>query len=65
MKYIFSNSTLQCNLIKGPFIYKVTGALVELWRVITKILIHLGGSEIKIWKANGGAKEKRTCLKEQ
>ena len=32
--------------------------------VTTKILVHWG-SEIKILKANGGAKEKRMCLKEQ
>ena len=35
--------------------------------VTTKILVHWGGggSEIKILKANGGANEKRMCLKEQ
>ena len=27
IKYISSNSTLQCNLIEGPFMYKVTGVL--------------------------------------
>ena len=27
IKYISSNSTLQCNLIEGPFICKVTGVL--------------------------------------
>ena len=40
IKYISSNAMLQCNLIEGPFIYKVTGALGDLWRVTTKILVH-------------------------
>ena len=31
IKYISSNSTSQCNLIEGPFIYKVTGVLGDLW----------------------------------
>ena len=31
IKYISSNSTLQCNLIEGPYIYKVTGVLRDLW----------------------------------
>ena len=39
-KYISSNSTLQCNLIEGPFVYKVTGVLGDLWGVTTKILLH-------------------------
>ena len=60
IKYISSNSILQCNLIEGPFIYKVTGALGDLWGVTTKVLVHWG-SEIKILKANGGAKEKKGC----
>ena len=64
IKYISSCSTLQCNLIEGPFIYKVTGALGDLWGVTTKLLVHWGGgSEIKILKDNGGANEKRMCLK--
>ena len=33
--------------------------------VTTKILVHWGGSDIKILKANGGANEKRMCLQEQ
>ena len=57
IKYISSNSILQCNLIEGPFTDKVTGALGDLWGVTTKLLVHWG-SEIKILKANGGAKEK-------
>ena len=28
--YISSNSTLQCNLIEGRYIYKVTGVLGDL-----------------------------------
>ena len=36
IKYISSNSTLQCNLIEGRFIYKVTGAL----GVTTTIPVH-------------------------
>ena len=64
IKYISSNSTLQCSLIEELFIYKVTGALGDLWGVTTKYL-SIGGSEIKILEANGGAKEKRTCLKKQ
>ena len=42
IKYISSNSTLQCNLIEGPYIYKVTGVLGDLWEVTTKILVHCG-----------------------
>ena len=64
IKYISLNSTLRCNLIEGPFIYKVTGALGDLWGSPQKYL-PIGGSEMKILKANGGAKEKRMCLKEQ
>ena len=64
IKYISSNSILQCNLIEGPFIYKVTGALGDLWGSPQKYL-SIGGSEIKILKTNGGTKEKRMCLKEQ
>ena len=33
--------------------------------VTTKILVHWGGVEIKILKANGRANEKRMCLNEQ
>ena len=36
------NSILQCNLIEGPFIYKVTCVLGDLWDVTTKILVHCG-----------------------
>ena len=36
------NSTLQCNLIEGPYIYKVTGVLGDLCGVTTKILVHCG-----------------------
>ena len=42
IKYISSTSILQCNLIEGPFIDKVTGALGDLWGVTTKILVHWG-----------------------
>ena len=42
IKYISSNSTLQCNLIEGPYIYKVTDVLGDLWGVTTKILVHCG-----------------------
>ena len=42
IKYISSNSILQCNLIEGLFIYKVTGALGDFWGVTTKILVHWG-----------------------
>ena len=42
IKYISSNSILQCNLIDGPFIDKVTDALGDLWGVTTKILVHWG-----------------------
>ena len=42
IKYISLNSTLQCNLIEGPFIYKATGVLGDLWGVTTKILVHCG-----------------------
>ena len=38
------------------------GALGDLWGVTTKILVHWG-SEIKILKANGGAKEKKDVPK--
>ena len=64
IKYISSNSILQCNLIEGPFIDKVTSALGDLWGVNTKILVHWG-SEMEMLKASGGAKEKGMCLKEQ
>ena len=42
IKYISSNSTLQCNLIEGHFIYKVTGALGDLWGSPQKYL-SIGG----------------------
>ena len=42
IKYISSNSILQCILIEGPFIDKVTGALGDLWGVATIILVHWG-----------------------
>ena len=64
IKYISSNSILQCNLIEGPFIDKVTDALSDLWGVTTKILVHWGVRN-KNLKANGGAKAKKMCLKEQ
>ena len=41
--YISLNSTLQCNLIEGPFIYKVTGALWDLWGSSQKHLSIGGG----------------------
>ena len=64
--YISLNSTLQCNLMEGPFIYKVTGAPWDLWGSSQKHLQSFGGGlEIKILKANGRAKGKRMCLKEQ
>ena len=43
IEYISSDSTLQSNLTEGPFIYKVTGALRDLWGVTTKILVHCAG----------------------
>ena len=64
IKYISSNSMVQYKLIEGPFIYKVTGALGDLWGSPQKYL-SIGGSEIKIMKANGGDKEKGMCPKEQ
>ena len=64
IKYISSNSTLECNLIEEPLIYKVTGVLGDLWGSPQKYL-STGGLEVKILKANGGAKENRMCLKEQ
>ena len=30
IKYISSNSTLQCNLTEGPFIYKITDQDIQL-----------------------------------
>ena len=42
IKYISSNSILQCNLTEGPSIDKVTGALGDLWGVTTIILVHWG-----------------------
>ena len=36
IKYISSDSILQCNLIEGPFIYKVTGALGDLGTIHLK-----------------------------
>ena len=64
IKYISSNSTLQCNLIERPYIYKVKGVLGDLWESPQKYL-SIVGSEIKILKANGGVKEKGMCLKDQ
>ena len=62
------NSTLECNLIEGPFIYKVMGAPWDLWGSSQKHL-SIGGNknflEIKILKANGRAKEIGMCLKQQ
>ena len=58
IEYISSDKTLQCNLIEGPFIYKVTGALGDLWGVTTKILVHWGGAEIKILKLMEGLMKK-------
>ena len=64
---ISSNSTLQCNLIEGPFIYKVTSVSVlgDLWSHHKNTCSLEEGLEIKILKANGRAKEKRMCLKEK
>ena len=42
IKYISSNSILQCNLIEGPFIDKVTSALSDLWGSPQKYL-SIGG----------------------
>ena len=56
IKYISSNSTLQCNLIEGPYIYKVTGVLGDLWGSPQKYL-SIVGSEIKILKAKGSKKK--------
>ena len=41
--YISLNSTLQCNLIEGPFIYKITGAPWNLWGSLQKHLSIGGG----------------------
>ena len=38
MKYIPSNSRLQCDPIEGSFIYKVTGVLGDLWGSARKYL---------------------------
>ena len=65
IKYISSSSTLQCNLIEGPFVYKVMGALGDLRGSPQKCLSIWRGAEIKILKTDRGAKEKRTYLKEQ
>ena len=46
IKYISSNSTLQCNLIEGPFIYKVPGVLGFYGGSPQKYL-SIVGSEIK------------------
>ena len=63
--YISLNSTLQCNLIEGPFIYKVT-VCRGIYGGHHKNTCPLeGGLEIKILKANGRAKGKGMCLKEQ
>ena len=43
IEYISLDSTLQSNLIEGPFIYKVTGVLGDLW-----------GSPQKYWFTGGG-----------
>ena len=47
IKYISSNSTLQCNLIEGPFIYKVTGVPWDLWGSSQKHLPIGGGIRSK------------------
>ena len=59
------NSTLQCNLIEGPFIYKVTGAPWDFWGHHKNTCPLERGLEINILKANGRAKVKEMCLKEQ
>ena len=41
--YISLKSTLQCNLIEGPFIYKVTGSPWDLWGSSQKHLSIGGG----------------------
>ena len=53
IKYISSNSTLQCNLIEGPYIYKVMGELGDL----PQKYLFIVGSEIKILKAKGSKKK--------
>ena len=63
--YISLNSTLQCNLIEGPFVYKVMGAQWDLWGSSQNTCPLEGGLEITILKANGRTKEKGMCLKEQ
>ena len=45
IKYTSSNSTLECNLIEGPFTYKVTGVLGDLWGSSKKYL-SIGNLEI-------------------
>ena len=44
IKYISSNSILQYNVIEGPFIYKVMGALGDLWGSPQKYLC-IGGQK--------------------
>ena len=64
IKYISSNSILQSNLIEDLLSIK-SRVHWGIYGGHHKNTCPLGGSEIKIWKANGGAKEKRMCLKEQ
>ena len=59
------NSTLQCNLIEGPFIYKVTGAPWDLWGSSRNTCPLEGRLEVQILKVNGRSKEKGMCLKEE
>ena len=56
--YISLNSTLQCNLIEGPFIYKVKGAPWDLWGSSQNTCPLERGLEIQILKVNGRSKEK-------
>ena len=63
--YISLNSTLQCNLIENPLFIK-SWVCRGIYGGHHKNTCPLeGGSEIKILKANGRAKEKGMCLKEQ
>ena len=65
IKCISLSSTLQCNLIEGPCIYKVTGVLRDLWGGSPQKYLSIVGSEIRILKANGRVKEKGMCLKDK
>ena len=63
IKYISSNSTLQCDLIEGPLFIK-SRVCCGIYGGHRKNTCPLeGGLEIKILKANGRAKEKKDVRK--